>query len=32
MMRLIDAVQYIHPNEINEPYMEAFVQKLLNVV
>ena len=30
-MRFIDAVQYISPTEINEPYMEPLAQKLRKV-
>ena len=30
-MRVIDAVQYINPDEINAPYMESLAQKLRNV-
>ena len=31
-MRFIDAVQYISPTEINEPYMEPLAQQKLRKV
>ena len=30
-MRVIDAVQYINPDEIHAPFMESLAQKLRNV-